>query len=295
MPVGAAALIVALKILPKDRAAPASATQFDLPGALIVIGGLTATIHDELASASQWLQVAGTAAQFDNAASHLVVIGTAWQQVDQVWDLVTTESRLLQTPAMTEATDLVLRMGRLVWGNPQWTPARSDRAPRRTPAALAPGANALNSVVAAVHQAVDAALTRVAMADIQAVEAADRAGRLYVPTRSVAADYDVPRPFVPAPLDRFLALKDAYQAALNASMGAAQVLDELAVAARAPSVALALARAAASVQPPRRVDSRMAVSTSRRPPACLSRTAAHPPAKLGSWSGPSETEEFSTR
>jgi hypothetical protein len=42
VPVGAAALIVALKILPKDRAAPASATQFDLPGALTVIGGLTA-------------------------------------------------------------------------------------------------------------------------------------------------------------------------------------------------------------------------------------------------------------
>lgn len=42
VPVGAAALIVALKILPKDRAAPASATQFDLPGALTVIGGLAA-------------------------------------------------------------------------------------------------------------------------------------------------------------------------------------------------------------------------------------------------------------
>jgi hypothetical protein len=42
VPVGAAALIVALKILPKDRAAPASATQFDLPGALTVTGGLTA-------------------------------------------------------------------------------------------------------------------------------------------------------------------------------------------------------------------------------------------------------------
>src|SRR6266704_2351085 len=115
-----------------------------------------------------------------DAANHLVVMRTAWQQVDQVWDLMITESRLLQTPAMTEATDLVLRMGRLVWDNPQWTPARSDRAPRRTPAALAPGANALNSVVAAVHQAVDA-LTRVAMTDIQAVEAADRAGRLYCP------------------------------------------------------------------------------------------------------------------
>jgi len=68
----------------------------------------------------------------------------------------------------------------------------------------------------------------------------------------VSADYDVPRPFVPAPLDRFLALKDAYQAALNASMGAAHMLDEQAVAARAPSVVLALARAAASIQPPRR-------------------------------------------
>ena len=201
--------------------------------------------------AGQLSGLPATAAQFDSAANHLVVMRTAWQQVDQVWDLMTTESRLLQTPAMTEATDLVLRMGRLVWDNPQWTPARSDRAPRRTPAALAPGATALNSVVAAVHQAVDA-LTRVATNDIQAVEAADRAGRLYVPTRSVSADYDVPRPFVPAPFARFLALKDAYQAALNASVEAAHVLDELAVAARAPSVALALARAAESVQPPRR-------------------------------------------
>ena len=42
MPVGAAALIVALRILPKDRTAPSSAAQFDLPGALTAIGGLTA-------------------------------------------------------------------------------------------------------------------------------------------------------------------------------------------------------------------------------------------------------------
>jgi hypothetical protein len=106
-------------------------------------------------------------------------------------------------------------------------------------------------VVAAVHQGVDA-LTRVAMTDIQAVEAADRAGRLYVPTRSVSAEYDVPRPFVPAPFARFLALKEAYQAALNASMEAAGVLDELAIVTRGPSMALALARAAASARPPRR-------------------------------------------
>jgi EmrB/QacA subfamily drug resistance transporter len=58
VPVGAAALIVALKILPKDRAAPARATQFDLPGALTAIGGLTALMFG-LASteAHGWLSV----------------------------------------------------------------------------------------------------------------------------------------------------------------------------------------------------------------------------------------------
>jgi hypothetical protein len=111
----------------------------------------------------------------------LAITRAAWQQVDQAWDLLSTESKLLQTPAMTEATDLVLRMGRLVWDNPRWTPARSDRAPQRIPAALAPGATTFTSVLAAAHQAIDA-LARVAVTDIQAMEAADRAGRLYVPT-----------------------------------------------------------------------------------------------------------------
>ena len=37
-----------------------------------------------------------------------------------------------------EIKDLLLRMGRLVWDNPHWTPARSDRAPQKAPAALAP-------------------------------------------------------------------------------------------------------------------------------------------------------------
>ena len=64
---------------------------------------------------------------------------TAWQQVDLMWNTIITERRLLATPAMSEASDLLLRMGRLVWDNPQWTPARAGRGPRRDPAALAPG------------------------------------------------------------------------------------------------------------------------------------------------------------
>ncbi len=42
VPIGVVALVVGLKILPKDTTARAGLTQFDLPGALTVIGGLTA-------------------------------------------------------------------------------------------------------------------------------------------------------------------------------------------------------------------------------------------------------------
>jgi hypothetical protein len=193
-----------------------------------------------------------TAAQLDKAADGMVGMRAAWQRVDRAWDAVITESRLLQSPAMTEASDLVLRMGRLVWRNPQWTPARSDRAPQRTPATLARGPAAVTSVVAAAHQAVDA-LVRVAMTDIEAVRAADHAGRLYVPTWSLPEGENVPRPFAPAPMVRFRALHDAYQAACDASVAAVHLLDELTVATRAPSMPLALARAAVSVQTHRRI------------------------------------------
>jgi hypothetical protein len=130
-------------------------------------------------------------AQLDNAADRLVGMRTAWQGAGRMWDAMFTESRLLETPAMTEASDLVLRMGRLVRDNPGWTPARADRAPRRTPAALAPGPAAVNAVVAAAHQAVDA-LVHVAMTDIETLKAADQAGRLYITMRSLSGD-DKPR------------------------------------------------------------------------------------------------------
>jgi hypothetical protein len=200
-------------------------------------------------------QLAGlpvAATQLDDAADGLAGMRTAWQRVDRAWDAIITESRLLQSPAMTEASDLVLRMGRLVWDNPHWTPARCDRAPQRTPAALAAGSAAITSVVAAAHQAVDA-LTRVAITDTEAVDAADRAGRLYVPTRSLPEDENVPRPFAIAPAARYRVLHDAYRAALDASMQAAHLLDKLTVVMRGPSMPLALARVAASFQSHRRI------------------------------------------
>jgi hypothetical protein len=177
----------------------------------------------------------------------MVAMCAAWNQVDRMWDVMITESRMLPTQAMTDASDLVLRMGRLVWDDPHWTPAHSRRAPLRNPVALAPGTSAVAAVVAAVHQSVDA-LARLAKADMNAVEAADQAGRLYVPTRSLPEDYDVPRPFATAPVSRCRVLHEAYRVALNASVQAARALDELSIATGAPSKALALARAAASAQ-----------------------------------------------
>lgn len=116
---------------------------------------------------------------------------------------------------------------------------------------MAPGAAAINAVVAAAHQAVDA-LVHVAMTDTETVKIAERAGRLYVSMRSLSGD-DKPRPFTTAPTARCRAMHDVYRAALDASIEATQELDVIALSIRGPSMALALARAAASDQSHRRI------------------------------------------
>jgi hypothetical protein len=201
--------------------------------------------------AGQLAGLAVTEERLHGAADSMVGMRKAWQRVDLIWNTVITERRLLPTPAMSEASDLLLRMGRLVWDNPQWTPARAHRGPRRAPAALAPGTATFTAVVSAAHNAADA-LARVAITDITTVEAAARNGRLYVPTRSLPEGYDVPRPFAPALIDTVLEVQDAYHGAAEASVRAARELDEIAIAVAASSKALALARAAALVQTRRR-------------------------------------------
>jgi hypothetical protein len=203
------------------------------------------------ARAGQLTGLAVTQARLQGAADAMTGMRTAWQQVDLMWNAVITERRLLSTRAMSEASDLLLRMGRLVWDNPQWTPARADRGPRRDPAALAPGNAAFTAVVSAAHQVADA-LARVALTDADTVQAAARAGRLYVPTRSLPTGYDVPRAFAPALTDTVLDLRDTYHGAAEASTRAARELDELAISVAAPSKPLALARAAIPAQTRRR-------------------------------------------
>jgi hypothetical protein len=186
------------------------------------------------------------------AAADLVAdMRATWQKVEHKWDAMMTESRLPQGTALTDASDLLLRVGRLAWDDPHWTPARSRRAAPRNPADMAPDADAVKAVIAAVHQAVDA-MAVIARADGDAVRTASAAGRLYVPTRTLSARYDVPRPFAPAPNSRRQELHQAYDSALDASYAAARALGELATAAEAPSRVLAFAREAALAQSHRR-------------------------------------------
>ena len=184
------------------------------------------------------------------AAAALAASQASWHQVTAAWGLITTETRFLATPAVTEASDLIVRLGRLACDNPAWTPAAAHHAPLRDPAVLAPDAAAAAAIVAAVHYAA-CAFERVAAADLGAVEAARQALRLYVPTRIIPDarrrknDWrTIPRAYVIAPEEQTAALIEAYRAAVTASGQAAQALDQAALAAGAPSRAMALAREA---------------------------------------------------
>lgn len=190
--------------------------------------------------------------QLGAPADLMVGMGTAWQEVDHMWDTMMTEGRLPPAAAATaDAADLVLRVGRLTWDDPHWTPARSRGAPHGLPSVMAPDADAVKAVLAALHQTVDA-MAVVAQADADAVVTASAARRLYVPTRSLPEGSDVPRRFAPAPVERCQALRQRYDIAVRASSKAAEALDELAIASGVPSRVLAFARAAALVQSNRR-------------------------------------------
>ena len=97
--------------------------------------------------------------------------------------------------------DLVLRIGRLAYRNPGWTPACGDASLARQPADLAPDADAISTVLAAVHHAADT-LTHIAVTDRRCVRQAAADHRLYIPTRLLPEDCDIPYPYAPAPRSR---------------------------------------------------------------------------------------------
>jgi hypothetical protein len=194
------------------------------------------------------------AADLDAAADAMTAAQEAWQQLAAAWGLLTTETRFLPTAAVTEASDLVIRLGRLACDNPHWTPEAAHAALPRDPVTLAPDPGTAAVIIAAVHHAA-CAFDRVAAADHSAVRLARRAGRLYIPVRvlpSAANRTDrrtIPRVYVMAEEDKTGPVLAAYQAAAAAAGQAVQALDLVALAVAAPSRTMALARQVAQADP----------------------------------------------
>jgi hypothetical protein len=170
---------------------------------------------------------------------------SAWGQVTGLWRTMTTDTQSPLSTASRETDDLVVRMGRLVFRNPEWTPARDQRAPLHDPASLAPDGDALISILGAVHQAADA-IARMARGDLEAIKAVGSVGRLYMSNRILEEENTAARSYLVAPGDRVHLLQDVYKVTISASQRAARALDSLAMESRAPSRVLALARTAAS-------------------------------------------------
>ena len=184
----------------------------------------------------------------DNSARALKLACTAWRAVTGEWDLLTTgnHKRAGVSPIAAEMDDLVLRIGRLAYRNPGWTPACGDASLARQAADLAPSADAIPAVLAAVHHATDT-LTHMAVTDRRCVCQAAADHRLYIPTRLLPDDYDIPRPYTPAPRSRVTALLDGYRLAVKTCTAATAALDDLALAAGAASRVLAAAHTAPAV------------------------------------------------
>jgi hypothetical protein len=185
------------------------------------------------------------AGELREAADALGGASDAWLALARLWQVITTDTQDAVSPVTIDASDLVLRMGRLVSGDPRWTPARRDAGPPDA-ARLAPDAASLRMVLAAVHHAIDA-IGSVARADADGVQVAARAGRLYMPAR-ILGDVEVGRlPYRTAPADRVFLLQAAYQSVVDSCDRAARVMDGICGESGGASRVLALARAACPV------------------------------------------------
>ena len=190
--------------------------------------------------------VPGLASQLVAAAGSATYTCYRWRSVAAIWYPMTTETQGLTGPGLVDTSDLVLRLGRLAFRDAEWTPASSRSAPFRDQGELAADLSGLAEVVAAVHHAADA-LDCMGDADLRAVHAAIRAGRVHVLTRTLPAGYDVPRRYANVVAADASGLLAAYQAASDATATMVACLDELAVAMQAPSRVLSAARAAIRV------------------------------------------------
>jgi len=153
----------------------------------------------------------------------------------------------LETPTDTpeppgEISDLALWTGRLTYTDSGWTLASGPDHQTRPPHALARGQADIPLLISAVHHALDC-LEATAGAEYDQFQAAARAGRILIPSRSLPRP-ETRDPFAAAPPARVNDLLGIYQTAGQASAHAATAASAIAASVGAPSMVLATARAA---------------------------------------------------
>jgi hypothetical protein len=168
----------------------------------------------------------------------------AWRAVTHQWDIASTGPYTGAgiSPVAAEFGDLALRLGRLAYRNPQWTPDCGEASLVRLPEDLGSSPNDICSVLSAAHHAVDA-VARIAIEDREAARAAAADHRLYVPTRLAPEEWDIPYPYSPAPSSLVDELLITYDTAIEANKHAVAALDDVAITMGTPSHILATARA----------------------------------------------------
>ena len=163
---------------------------------------------------------AAVATAIEQAADAASRSWRSWRALAHDWDTFTTNRGTALTPVAAEIGDLVLWAGRLAHTDPAWTPARAHASQPRTNADFTGRGTTITAVVTALHHTSDA-LTRIAAHDRENVRTSAATDQIYIPTRLLPEDDDVPYRYAPAPpamLDELLATYDAVtEAAMRAA------------------------------------------------------------------------------
>ena len=172
-----------------------------------------------------------------------------WRDIAHDWDIFTTNRGAAFTPVATEIGDLVLWAGRLAHTDPAWTPARSHTSQLRPTADFTGHGDTITAVVTALHNASDA-LTCIAAYDSEYVRWAAARDQVYVPTRLLPAEDDVPYRYVPARPGMRDELLARYDTAADAAGCATSALDQLVLTLNPQPTTLITVRAATSLTNP---------------------------------------------
>ena len=197
-----------------------------------------------LAARTAGSDTAGLSAGLLRAADAAGRARNGWLHVARALNQVDTDTMRHLAPTAGEAGDLALCTGRLAYADAAWTLSSGPGHQPRPPHDLAPDPGDVPLALAAAHHACDA-VTSLAYAQRERIRTAASAGRLLVPTRSLPATMDIPRPFAPALPNHVYALLRLCQGTAESAAEAATQAGEAAAAARAPSHLLTAARAAA--------------------------------------------------